>query len=526
MPDLYYRITKELVARDPNSDENSLVSKFLPHEVLVREITPDSIAAKLSWFDWFRSRWSNVKSPPFKIHCQAPKVFATLVLIGQESAIVSLVFGDDIHDGDLPLCLTSCEKSGKNKVRSVKTGKEFPSFGSWLQPRVDEFLQKQWIFLAPFFQTGEHLVLTADRPLPITQSSLVKAQGTRVFIHKARFHHSHAPFAAPGFSLAIKEFRDKPTFLREKEILDMIQDLGTKHLIRLLASYQTPSSCCLVFKWAEGGNLEDFWRRESSTPRTPGLTIWFLQQIVGLVEAVSLLYEKNIRHGDIKPLNVLHFIQDASSCGTLVLADVGISKHHYNLTGLRCDPTMTRETTIGYEAPEAENDHPDHDQPRSRRYDSWPMGCMLLEFTVWLLYGYEAVDIFRKRRTTKTRTGDYSDPNGAFFKRHTMDLHPAVERAFVKLRADPRCGSDTARGDLLNLVKTHLLQVEPKRRLPAPDLHLRLSEILQKAVNNPSYLGKETDSPIKAPDFFRRSTKDRTLSDASKSSVDSSISFT
>lgn len=518
MASLYQRLKDGEVTRDPGSDENLLVSRFLPGDVL-DAVSSDSIAASLSWPDWIRSRWSSNALPTQVLH-HCRNIFAILILIMHESAIAKLVSQDGITDDDLPL---SCEKPGYGPVFSANNPeKQFPSFRSWPQPKVVEFLEKQWMVLAPVLRTTQHSKLVARQPLPITRSKLVKAQGTRVFIHQAWFHPKHATFAASGSPAAIKEFKDKHVFDREKKILDRISDFKNDHLIRLLTSYETSSSYCLVFPWADGGNLGEFWHREGTTPRTPELILWSLQQMVGLVGALSLLSEDGTRHGDIKPLNILHFIQGGSGRGTLVLADVGISKFHHQNTGLRHEMTLTDESTWEYEAPEVEKRHPSHYQPRSRRYDSWSVGCVLMEFTVWLLYGFDAVKTFQDRRKNPDRLGDYYyDRYAAFFRRDTIELHPVVKRAFVKLREHPLCGPERASGDLLTLISKRLLQIDPMQRATAPELHAELEIIFQRAKDDPSYLGTEFFLDI--PPFFRRSQKGRTLSEASRSSAASSF---
>ncbi|KAM7199737.1 Protein kinase-like domain containing protein [Naviculisporaceae sp. PSN 640] len=519
MANLFQLLNDGQVTRDPRSDENSLVSRFVPGDVLA-EVSSDSIAASLSWPDWLRARWSNALPTHVFHHCR--NVFAILILVAHESAINKLVSQDNITDDDLPL---SCEKPGHAPVFSSRDpNKEFPSFKTWPQPKIIDFLDKQWMVLAPVLHMTQHSKLVAGQPLPITKSRLVKAQGTRVFIHQAWFHPKHAPFAASGSPVAIKEFKDKHVFDREKEILDRISHFKNNHLIQHLASYETSCSYCLVFPWAAGGHLGEFWHREGSTPRTPDLILWSLEQMVGLAGALQLLYEDGTRHGDIKPLNILHFTQPGCGRGTLVLADVGISKFHHQSTGLRNEKTMTDESTWDYEAPEVEKLHPSHHLPRSRSYDSWSVGCVLMEFVVWLLYGSEAVKTFQDRRKTPDRFNDfYYDRFGAFFRRDIIEVHPVVKRAFVKLREDARCGHDRALGDLLTLISNRLLQINPKQRATAPELHTELNKILQRTKDDPSYLG--TEAPPEIPPFFRRSQKGRTLSEASRSSASSAASF-
>ena len=100
-----------------------------------------------------------------------------------------------------------------------------------------------------------------------------------------------------------------------------IQQLQHKHLIRLVATSQRGPNYYVMFPWADGGNLMEFWKREDSQ-RDQKLILWSLRRMIGLVDALKALHSKNCRHGDLKPKNVLHF---KNGEGILVIADVGVS---------------------------------------------------------------------------------------------------------------------------------------------------------------------------------------------------------
>jgi len=347
--------------------------------------------------------------------------------------------------------------------------------------------------------------------------------------------------ASESPSVAIKETRQRDVFEREKENLKRIEGLEHKHLIKLLASCEKGSFRCFIFPWAEGGDLRELWKREDKTPRTQELILWSLEQVFGLIDAVRALHHGNIRHGDIKPQNILHFTKADShghaGFGTLVLADVGVSKYHESATNLRNAGTDTAEVTILYEAPEAEYDRKNNN-PRSRRYDMWSTGCMLVEFVVWLLYGFEAVETFRSRRISSK--GDPTTAPGNFFRQNSkgeVKMHSKVLRAFKHLREDPRCQEHTALADLLNLIDDCLLRIDPEERATADTLHEKLAQIVLKARCDSSYLYSHAPTGATMPEtpkFFVRSarpvgkgtaSKHRKYSDSSQSSSQSSESW-
>lgn len=503
--------------------------RFLPESLIIEKITKDSIISNLSWRLWISTQLWLADSLADKVYDQAKKVFAVLALIGQEHTISDLI-KDNITDKDLPLVPSSRDESVlvSKEPPEGETGKEFSSFKTWDERRVSDFLEKQWLVLAPILDvTGKELNLDPKCPLPIKEIELM-VRGHGVFVHKARLHPAHQLWsgtAISGPSVAIKEIQEEKVFIREKENLRQIKDLGHLHLIRLLATCQRGSFRCFIFPWAEGGNLWDFWGREDQAPRTPDFVLWLLDQVFGLIDAIRVLHEKNIRHGDIKPQNILHFTnspadEKTTGHGTLVLADVGVSKMHKNATLKRNEATNTEEVTILYEAPEAESDQK-RNQPRSRRYDMWSAGCMLLEFIVWLLYGFEAVKTFRSRRISSK--DDPTTAPGNFFrqKKGKVKIHSMVKRAMDLLRKDPRCEEGTALAELLDMVENRLLKVDPKERAEAPELYEKLQELVRKSRADPSYLWKGIDTPVDTPKFFVRS-KSRQNSESSVVSSGSS----
>ncbi|KAM0437843.1 hypothetical protein ACHAPT_002208 [Fusarium lateritium] len=328
-------------------------------------------------------------------------------------------------------------------------------------------------------------------------------------VHKVKLHPAHQRlYQADAESfVAIKEIPKKDVFDKERGNLNLIQEEPNNHLIRLLASCERGPIYYLFFPWADGGSLRDLWGNQDFRPRTPGVIRWALEQILGLVSGIQSLHLRKIRHGDIKPENVLVFEESKKANpeygATLVLADMGISKFHKEATHLRQSATITADLTVSYEAPEADDDIR-KEKPRPRRYDMWSAGCMFLEFTVWLVYNCTAVERFKARRKA---SNDPRSP-GNFFTREpkqSAEIHPVVAEAIRHLREHPLCKAGTALGDLLTLISDRLLQIQPEDRAEAPELHNRVKTIVDAAVADPEYLGHEVNPPLSIPDFFNHS---------------------
>jgi serine/threonine protein kinase len=242
----------------------------------------------------------------------------------------------------------------------------------------------------------------------------------------------------------------------------------------------------------------DYWEFESKTPRNPELVLWSLQQMLGLAEAIRALHhdlggDLHLRHGDLKPANILFFKEDGDNF--LMVADVGVSRIHEQPTLLRRVGTTTEATTRSYEAPEVAFERPG--QPRARTYDIWSLGCVFLEFAIWLLYDVNAINNFEENRRDPLQNKDasfYVTTGGK------AELSKDVSDAIKALREDPRCQGGTALGSLVNLIADKLLVIAVDERCKAEQLRDELHKIVQDAEQNPLYLFKAADQPNPIPE--------------------------
>jgi serine/threonine protein kinase len=130
----------------------------------------------------------------------------------------------------------------------------------------------------------------------------------------------------------------------------------------------------------------------------------------------------------------------------LKITDVGLSKSHKEATKMR-SATRTNAGTIMYEPPEAT----ETGKPRSRRYDIWSMGCIYLEFLIWLLYGAKGLKQFGQdisKLGTDTGFYDLDDKT---------NLNSEVQKWIEHIEKDPRCPKDTALQRLLEVIVGGLL---------------------------------------------------------------------
>jgi serine/threonine protein kinase len=288
-------------------------------------------------------------------------------------------------------------------------------------------------------------------------------------------------------------FKHPEPFLLEKENLDKIRKLNHFHLIRHLATFGVGKKHYVVFPWAGGGNLRQYWKGHDQDKRTPELALWCLQQMLHMVSALEALHSINCRHGDLKPENILHF--DVNS--RLVIADVGVSKIHEHATKLRNTPTKSKATTPSYEAPEVITERED---ARSRLYDMWSLGCVFLEFIIWFFHGYDSINNF-----SDARQPDPDLPSHFYTK--TLErkaiIHPSVTEAITALQQDPRCKGDTALRAFINLIAEKLLRISVDDRDTAKKVFQTLKGIVQRAESNDVCLFNTTEDLPETPLVFQ-----------------------
>lgn len=264
----------------------------------------------------------------------------------------------------------------------------------------------------------------------------------------------------------------------EADSLDKVSGLDAEHLIKPIAAYTRRKSHCFIFEWAEGGTLRDYWSENHNCNLSADLVREVLRQLCGLAKALDTLHndaksgsnnekddpDSNWRHGDLKPDNILRFLdspKDHSKLGMLKIADLGLAKRHKYRTDVRENRTETKFGTSQYEPPEA---YTRPNDPRSRLYDIWSMGCIILEFIIWMLYGTEVVERFASEGCPRTPGDGTSffviEDTGLPGRQAQLNENGAWKWMELILPQDPECDQDnTAIGELLYLVRTKLLVV-------------------------------------------------------------------
>lgn len=293
--------------------------------------------------------------------------------------------------------------------------------------------------------------------------------------------------------MAVKKFF--PTFTKyfgiEQENMGRIAQLdpGHDHILKAIGAFERGRECHVIFPWANGGNLNEFWQKTNAVPRDPEssrpLVLWCLEQMFGIADALYVLHKQGYRHGDLKPENLLH-IRKGKALGRLVVADFGLAKLHLIDTMRRVDPSTSWHATFKYEPPDV-LEH--RDSPRSRQFDVWSAGCCFLEFATWLGGGWSRLQDFRNLESFDK-----------FWQREEGQEPVIHQRALDEVALISKYAGTSAIKDIVEMVRDRLLLVkfsqvarledEPvdmRLRANSKEVKERLKKVLQSAHRHQSY---------------------------------------
>ncbi|WAO87250.1 Protein kinase domain-containing protein [Fusarium falciforme] len=409
-------------------------------------------------------------------------------------------------DEDLPVIMRESEDGSSVSVHrwrahDTSTYAERQSltcFSSWTEPELEDFLEKQWIFLAPVFARNKFAhVLYSRSPLPYMRtqgSDTSSGEGHFGTIRKRGLHNGHHKYQSlikdegtgRHIAVAVKTLNNQGSavtdvekfYTKESETLEKMKNLGHRHLIKAVAAYRKGPDRCFVFPWAQEGSLRDFWRNYSAS-LNEGLVSWAIEQMVGLSDGLRELHKDHTRHGDLKPDNILCFTSGNER--TLVLADVGLAKYHPEYTRDRTKATTTRHGSRIYEPPEMSANR--GNIVVSRKYDIWSLGCVFLEFTIWLLYGRSGLASFRNTLL--------NNPDIDRFWQNDTDgkpkIHPVARNWLDKILAKDLQGVSALR-DLVRLIVKRLLVPDMEERADAEGVFPELDTIRRNSSGNHQYL--------------------------------------
>jgi serine/threonine protein kinase len=505
---------------------------FIPVDAIDRILTEQAIHEELDRSTDL-SAW-DISLTSHKIWEHARKIFAILMSIGKGS-LVSSFLNEGITDANLPINIPKGSSQQKEWITPIK------SFGSWSSRELDDFRRVQWYFLSPIFTNArtQHYELDDNCVMPFIKDTEHEAQSGgfgdvwEVVIHPAhqKLFDSVSQFISilnqsDGFQnenipIALKRLhsRQYEDFKHEADMLTALAQKKHNHLIKLLATYKFRGQYHLMFPFANS-NLRQYWEQKEPHLSRENLN-WWLKQMLGLASALCTIHnfrsatptnriihntsqpgyilgtremvmsredERYGRHGDLKPENVLWFETTESapdSLGILQIADLGLGSFHRldsrsNIEAKRVGGSPT------YVPPEYALD-----LPISRAYDIWSLGCVFLEFVIWLLDGPKGLGKFADDRLIKAPDGVYDD---SFFivalrsdtGKYAADVRPSVREWIRGLHTHHRVSAFIH--DMLDLITQEMLVVRPQDRITSRRLSQKLEEFATRAATNEGYV--------------------------------------
>ncbi|CAO2649035.1 Nn.00g099840.m01.CDS01 [Neocucurbitaria sp. VM-36] len=488
--------------------------KFLPTSQLANIVTDDAVRNELIKRKHSISNlWKRPKAMMLpEQNGSYRKIFAVLCLMKRLSKLRFFV-ECGVCDTHLPLDKVSLsDSSGKHFGLRSRLDTAAPMVELRREDDIDEFVERQWSVLAPYFAGSDgthisHSDLQPETILPFLNcTDTVKVGGSgRVF--KAEIHPDHHSLSKPEalanqkacnvYAIKVLSSKDVKAFEQEVTILRKLSSErhSHPHLITLLATYRHDDLYHLVFPWADT-DLFGYWQRFPDPPELGDkIGTWLVEQCRGLAAGLNTIHRyatfsgtsllkffgsgerqakkedqepprtesanltqavKNLfgRHGDLKPENIIWFpdTQTRGGHGILKITDFGIARFS---TENMWDTWKTGRVpnSPSYRSPEC-----DLDGKLTTACDVWALGCVYLQFITWYFGGYKHVERFGKRRLE--HDDRYKMKTDTFF---TIYEQSGVKRAKVKdsvieeLKEHQRCTTDFRK--FLDMIQSHMLVV-------------------------------------------------------------------
>lgn len=248
---------------------------------------------------------------------------------------------------------------------------------------------------------------------------------------------------------------------------------ATQHLLphpkRQVACLNWHTKHYILSPWIDGRSLTQFWEDNPKPILDNELVKEVLLQLQGIAEKVFSIKTGPRCYFSLESDTILR-VEGPGRLGTLIFSpsDSVLHKTHHAPTQARA-ATMTIFRCQRYRPPEGLPMF----EYSSRQGRVWSMGCLSLEFAIWLLYGWEELKQFRDEIKLG---GFYIEVEPGIIK-----LHQSVKRMLDRSLEEVERGHLTALGGLLRLIQSKALVTTPKDTSGAAKL---FSEDLYRACSN------------------------------------------
>lgn len=307
-----------------SSRSQSCDQEFLPRGELRHLINPESVFRELTkdlsaihspknirgFAETVCSEIEVIRDNKIKIK-SFRKIFALLVLVEKTSSI-PLFIEEDVSDLDLPLLHIKndqinglCRKGTTSaELRLISRCFKPPQ---WSPVKLRNFQEWQWTMLAPFFSRDDdgdikHYTLPDQCILPFIHrhdgakedDDKTGGFGRVLMVRLHKDHHNFHKGKVSDQKFAVKQQlyeHDRDAFKKEISILKSFSgELGHRHIVSLLATYEQFKLFHLIFYRAEG-DLFAFWNDINIQPHFNSRNVtWMVEQCAGIAEALLRLH--------------------------------------------------------------------------------------------------------------------------------------------------------------------------------------------------------------------------------------------
>ncbi|KAK4446271.1 kinase-like domain-containing protein [Podospora aff. communis PSN243] len=253
-------------------------------------------------------------------------------------------------------------------------------------------------------------------------------------VWKIKIHQDHHDMETNNGHFALKTLKkteDREYFIKEFNAHRRITCHHT-HIAMLSTAFSHGDTHCLVFPWADGGDLRDLLKINPSQIGSWCTADWLWDSCRGISEGLLHMHHPQTQsggndsewkedgtgnrnkmtsvpqlHTDIHPANILCFSDttartneegdgnnsngEARGPYTLKLADLGLAQAFSKSGRVLVSDIGDRFT---YRPPEKDLE----DEFTTEKWDIWSLGCLFLELVTWFLTGPKALDTFSETR--------------------------------------------------------------------------------------------------------------------------------
>ncbi|RSL99888.1 hypothetical protein CDV31_012022 [Fusarium ambrosium] len=517
------------------SQEKGRDYEFLPRNELDKLLSEERITEALE-MALARTEATNTPDSTWKASPgyldKRKEIVAILILIGKLERTLDFI-AEGIDDNHLPFELERGPTPRRTLNRRDSDGQStsINLFSSWGIIDLEAFDAQQWKIHVPVFgeignraKTPPHWDLGKRTILPYLESSLM-GEGGFGAVSKVKLHPGHYKGVKDMAEYyAVKKLTDssEDAFREEVSSLWRFSHEEPPNLIKLLWTFSRDTDYYLVFPCAEG-NLMEFWKDTAPLARTgdPDAARWVARQCLGIIDGLCMIHKdtrdapseginkRHGRHGDLKPENILRFVnggdqREGYKYGVLTISDFGLADFHDTSSKSQINTRLNKVgVSLTYRAPEY-----DVHEKIAQNYDIWSLACVLVEFLMWYLKGWDEVQNF-----SKARAAEDNHPNikwDTFFnyvqrgdggnrdQQCAAQAKQSVYNAFRDLYEDENA-SDFS-NDLVKLVETKMLRLNPNSRASCTEIYAEFKKIYDACEADSNYCLGMTKRPRRRRD--------------------------